>query len=168
MKTAYLALGTNLGDRVQNLANARRQLANEHMRVVRESSIYETEPRYFRDQPWFLNQVVEIETDLFPRQLFAHVKKTERTLGRQPTQPNGPRLIDIDILFFGDAVVNTSDLEIPHPRLAERRFVLEPLVEIAPDLRHPVTHRTMSEMLADVKGQAVRQFNKGDGCEASS
>jgi 2-amino-4-hydroxy-6-hydroxymethyldihydropteridine diphosphokinase len=163
MKTAYLALGTNLGDRAQNLANARRQLASEQVRVARESSIYETEPRYLRDQPWFLNQVVEIETDLFPRQLFALVKKTERALGRQPAQPNGPRAIDIDILFFGGAVVNTPDLEIPHPRMGERRFVLEPLVEIAPDLRHPVTGRTVREMLADVKDQAVRKIDPGNG-----
>jgi 2-amino-4-hydroxy-6-hydroxymethyldihydropteridine diphosphokinase len=158
MKTAYLALGTNLGDRVQNLANARRELSTESVRVVRESSLFETEPRYIRDQPWFLNQVIEIETDLFPRQLFAHVKKIERALGRQPTQPNGPRLIDIDILFYAEATVQTADLEIPHAHLAERRFVLEPLMELAPDLRHPVTMRTVREMLADVKDQAVRKL----------
>src|SRR5258708_5218738 len=158
MKTAYLALGTNLGDREQNLADARRQLSGEHLRVVRESSVYETEPRYVRDQPWFLNQVIEVETDLFPRQLFAHVKKIERTLGRQPTQPNGPRVIDIDLLLFGDAVVRTPDLEIPHPRIAERRFVLEPLAEIAPDLRHPITRGPRREMLAEVKHQGVRNL----------
>jgi len=158
MKTAYLALGTNLGDRVQNLANARRDLSSGRVRVVRASSLYETEPRYIRDQPWFLNQVIEIETDLFPRQLFAHVKKIERALGRQPTQPNGPRLIDIDILFYAETTVHTADLEIPHARLAERRFVLEPLMELAPDLRHPVTRRTVAEMLAEVKDQAVRKL----------
>src|SRR5258706_5319465 len=158
MKIAYLALGTNLGDREQNLADARRILSGEHLRMVRESSIYEAEPRYVRDQPWFLNQVIEIETDLFPRQLSAHVKKTERALGRQPTQPNGPRVIDIDILLFGDAVVRAPDLEIPHAGLAERRFVLEPLMELAPDLRHPVTGHTVREMLAEVKDQAVRRW----------
>jgi len=159
MKTAYLALGTNLGDRVQNLANARRELSGEHVRVVRESSLYETEPRYVRDQPWFLNQVIEIETDLFPRQLFAQVKKTELALGRQPTLPNGPRVIDIDILFYAEATVDTADLQIPHARLAERRFVLEPLMEIAPELRHPVTRRSVREMLAEVKDQAVRRLD---------
>ena len=129
MKTAYLALGTNLGDRERNPANARRELAGDRLRVARESSIYETEPCYLRGQPWFLNQVIEIETDLFPRQLFLHVKKTERALGRKPTQPNGPRIIDIDILFFGEAVVHTSDLEIPHARVRCRTVRLAPSSE---------------------------------------
>ena len=157
MKTAYLLLGSNLGDRNAALKNAAEHLASEDVRVLRVSSVYETEPQYVRDQPWFLNQAVEIETSLFPRRLLSRVKKIERAMGRQTTRPNGPRLIDIDILLYGESVVSTPELEIPHPRLAERRFALEPLAELAPELRHPRTRRTVREMLADVKGQAVRK-----------
>jgi len=156
MKTAYLALGSNVGDRDTNLAHARAHLAAQDMRVTRVSSVYETEPRDVTDQPWFLNQVVEVETELFPRQLLSRTQKIERLMGRQPTRPKGPRTIDIDILFYGQAIVDTPSLEIPHPRVADRRFVLEPLAELAPDLRHPATRRTVREMLAQVAHQKVR------------
>ncbi len=133
------------------------------MNVLRESSIYETEPRDLAEQPWFLNQVVEVETDFFPRQLQERLQKIERELGRKRTVPKGPRLIDLDILLFGSAVVSTPDLEIPHPRMAERRFVLEPLAELAPDLRHPLTKRAVREMLAQVTNQLVRRALAGRG-----
>lgn len=158
MKTAYLALGSNLGDRENNLARAAEELASADLRVVRSSSVYETEPKYVRDQPWFLNQVIEIETSLFPRQLLAHAKKVERRLGRQFTTPNGPRAIDIDVLLFAQVVMHSAELQIPHPRLPERRFVLEPLAELVPQMRHPATARTVSEMLAEVKEQSVRKL----------
>jgi 2-amino-4-hydroxy-6-hydroxymethyldihydropteridine diphosphokinase len=157
MKIVYLALGSNLGDRSGNLARAIERLSSDDLRVVRVSSVWETEPRDLPNQPWFLNQVIEIETNLFPRQLLQRLHRIERELGRVRTTPKGPRLIDIDILLFGRAVVNAPDLEIPHPRMTERRFVLEPLAELVPDLRHPVTRRTVRQMLGEVAGQAVRK-----------
>jgi 2-amino-4-hydroxy-6-hydroxymethyldihydropteridine diphosphokinase len=101
--------------------------------------------------------VIEVESDLLPRQLFQRIQRVEREMGRQRRIPKGPRLIDIDILLYGNAVVKTDDLEIPHPRLADRRFVLEPLAELAPDLRHPVARKTVRELLAEVAGQSARK-----------
>ena len=127
------------------------------MRILRTSSIWETEPRDVRDQPWFLNQVVEVESDLLPRQLFQRIQRIEREMGRQRRTPKGPRLIDIDILLYGNAVVKSDDLEIPHPHMTERRFVLAPLAELAPDLRHPVSRRSIRELLAEVAEQSVKR-----------
>jgi 2-amino-4-hydroxy-6-hydroxymethyldihydropteridine diphosphokinase len=110
------------------------------------------------DQPWFLNQVIETETTLFPRQLLARLLMIEREMGRMRVTPKGPRTIDLDILLFGNAVVHAAGLEIPHPRLSERRFVLEPLAELIPDLRPPRGRRTVREMLAVVMDQPVRRF----------
>lgn len=157
MKIAYLGLGSNLGDRNANLTEAIRLLAGDSVRVLRASSIWETEPRDVRDQPWFLNQVIEVESDLLPRQLFQRIQRIEREMGRQRRIPKGPRLIDIDILLYGNAVVKTDDLEIPHPRMAERRFVLAPLAELAPDLRHPVSKRAVRELLAEVAEQSAKK-----------
>src|SRR5580704_8601724 len=108
MTTAYLALGSNVGERHTNLTRARERLANRDTRILRPSAISETEPRDFIDQDWFLNQVVEIETSLSPEQLLAHLRSIELALGRVPTHPNGPRVIDMDILFYGDAIVSTG------------------------------------------------------------
>lgn len=160
MKITYLGLGSNLGDRRRNLEDAIARLDSPDLRVLRASSIYETEPRDVADQPWFLNQVIEAETSLFPRQFHARAKKIERELGRKPSRPKGPRLIDIDILLFGEAIVSMPELEIPHPRMTERRFVLEPLAELVPELRHPSTRRTIREMLALVKDQAIRPLRR--------
>ena len=151
MKVAYLGLGTNLGDRAANLRDAIQRLTSAECRVTRESSIYETEPRDVLDQPWFLNQVIEIETTLFPMQLLARVQRIEREMGRKPVVAKGPRLIDIDILLFGSATVSTPDLEIPHPRMSQRRFVLEPLAELVPD------RRDVQKMLKSVANQVVRK-----------
>lgn len=156
MKTAYLGLGSNLGDRHANLAEAVKLLPSERLQVKRTSSIWETAPRDVLDQPWFLNQVVEVETDLFPRQLFQHLQSIERDMGRLKRTPKGPRLIDLDILLYGNAVVKSPELEIPHPRMTERRFVLAPLAELAPDLRHPVLKRTVRELLSEVASQAAK------------
>jgi 2-amino-4-hydroxy-6-hydroxymethyldihydropteridine diphosphokinase len=163
MKLAYLGLGSNMGDREANLAQAREILASDRLIVKRASGIYETAPRDVLDQPDFLNQVVEIETDLFPRQLLDRAKQIERKMGRVVVQLKGPRIIDIDILLYGNAVVSAPGLEIPHPAIPERRFVLEPLAELAPGLRHPVTKRTIRQMLRAVTGQAVRKHDKSNG-----
>lgn len=157
MKIAYLGLGTNMGDREANLARARELLASDRLIVKRVSATYETAPRDVLDQPDFMNQVIEVETDLFPRQLLDRAKQIERKMGRVVTQVKGPRVIDVDILLYGNAVVSAPGLEIPHPAIPERRFVLEPLVELAPGLRHPVTKRTIRQMLKGVSEQAVRR-----------
>jgi 2-amino-4-hydroxy-6-hydroxymethyldihydropteridine diphosphokinase len=159
LKTVYLGLGSNIGDREANLREALERLEAAGIRVVRQSSLYETEPQDLRDQPWFLNAVVEVETDLFPLQLLACIRNVEREMGRRRLTPKGPRNIDIDILFYGRSVIETADLQVPHPRIAQRRFVLEPLSEIAPELRHPVSGKTARDMLAAVEPQRVRRLN---------
>jgi 2-amino-4-hydroxy-6-hydroxymethyldihydropteridine diphosphokinase len=157
LKTVYLGLGSNLGDRREHLNRARALLEAPDLRIARASSIYETEPRDFLDQPWFLNQVIEANTTLFPRQLLARLQKIEREIGRKRTIAKGPRVIDIDILLYGESIVQSSALQIPHPRMPDRRFVLEPLTELAPDVRHPVTKKTIREMLTRVVDQGVRR-----------
>ena len=158
MKTAFLALGSNIGDREANLRDAVDRLASDEIHVLRRSSLYETAPQEMLDQPSFLNAVMEVETSLLPMQLLARIREIEREMGRQRIAPKGPRNIDIDILFYGRAVITTQELEVPHPRLAQRRFVLEPLAEIAPDFRHPVTGKTASEILAALEPQGVRRL----------
>jgi 2-amino-4-hydroxy-6-hydroxymethyldihydropteridine diphosphokinase len=158
MKTIYLSLGSNLGDREGHLREAIALVGAEGLRVLRVSSLYETEPMEVRDQPWFLNLVVEAETDLFPKQVLARIRKIELGLGRRRGRPKGPRTIDIDILLYGESVIGTTELIVPHPRLAERRFVLEPLAELVPELRHPVNRRTMRELLAATAGQVVKRI----------
>ncbi|HWR50677.1 MAG TPA: 2-amino-4-hydroxy-6-hydroxymethyldihydropteridine diphosphokinase, partial [Bryobacteraceae bacterium] len=154
------------GDREASLREAVAQLGPAGIRVLRVSSLYETEPRDVPDQPWFLNAVVEAETELSPKMLLARTQGIEQVMGRKKTRPKGPRAIDIDILLYGNTVIDTETLVIPHPRMHERRFVLEPLTELAPELRHPATRRTVREMLAGVQDQAVRrvgEFAIGEG-----
>lgn len=158
MKTAYLSLGSNLGDREANLRRALLLLASPELRVLRFSSTYETEPQDLRGQPWFLNLVAEIETTLFPLQLLAQIQRIEKALGRKRVVDKGPRTLDIDIVFFGNFVIDTPRLQVPHPRMQDRRFVLEPLAELAPELRHPVTRRTVREMLAATHAQKVSRI----------
>jgi 2-amino-4-hydroxy-6-hydroxymethyldihydropteridine diphosphokinase len=157
VNTIYLSLGSNLGDRAGNLRAAIHGLEQAGVPVRRLSPVYQTDPVDLVDQPKFLNMVVEAETALMPRQLLARIARLERSLGRQRSVAKGPRTIDIDILFYGTSVIDMPDLIVPHPRIAERRFVLEPLSEIAPDLIHPLTRRTVRAMLAGVSGQKVRK-----------
>ena len=147
MSTAYLSLGSNLGDRAANLDAAIAKLG-EIGSVAERSSNYETEPVEVTDQPWFLNCVVEFETELEPIQLITAVLKIERSMGRTRTRDKGPRSIDIDILLYGDRVLDIAGLTIPHPAMHVRRFVLEPLAEIAPEVRHPVFKQPVRELLA--------------------
>lgn len=167
MTKVYLSLGSNLGDREANLRHALEHLETSGIHLLRQSSIYETEPQDLREQPWFLNLVVEAETSLSPAELLTKIHAIEAQLGRKRVLPKGPRTIDIDILFYDHAVVATPELQIPHPRLAERRFVLEPLAELAPDLRHPVTGRTVGEMLPAVAGQKIRLWNRSLAANSS-
>jgi 2-amino-4-hydroxy-6-hydroxymethyldihydropteridine diphosphokinase len=152
--TVYLSLGSNLGDRATQIEQALARLGKEGVRIVKRSSFYETEPVEFLAQGWFLNIAVEVETELTPRQLLRVIRQIEHELGRKRIVHAGPRTIDIDILLFGANIVNAEQLEIPHPRMTERRFVLVPMAEIAPALRHPVLRLTMEELLSATKDQS--------------
>lgn len=157
MQKVYLSLGANLGDRAAQLETAIALLDAAGIKTLRRSSLYETEPQDLPNQPWFYNLVVEAETALFPLQLLRQVERIEKEMGRQRVVAKGPRNIDIDILFFGAFVIRTKKLQVPHPRLHQRRFVLEPLAELAPTFSHPVLKRTIRQLLADLQGQAVRR-----------
>lgn len=155
MAEVFIALGSNLGDRAENLASAQTALANA-VAICDRSSVLETRPQYVTDQPPFLNMVLRGKTDLAPNVLLKFLKKIEKNLGRRPTRRFGPRLIDLDILYYEDKIVNETDLVLPHPRIAERDFVLVPLAEIAASHRHPVTGKTTVEMLDALRCDNIR------------
>ena len=154
-KIVYLSLGSNLDDRAANLRTALEKLGDLGA-VNSVSAFYETEPVGLTAQPWFVNCAAKLDTEKMPRQLLNGVLNLEQEMGRQRKQKNGPRIIDIDILLFGSAVMDMPRLTVPHPRMLERRFVLEPLLEIAPDLVHPVTRRPLRDYLNGVKTQKLR------------
>jgi 2-amino-4-hydroxy-6-hydroxymethyldihydropteridine diphosphokinase len=162
MVEVCLGLGSNLGDREGNLQEALWRLGSG-VRVTAVSSFYETEPLGYTEQPRFVNAVCRGQTDLEPLALLALLKAIEREMGRQPSLPNGPRLIDIDLLFYGEEMLESPELTIPHPRLTQRAFVLVPLAEIAPHWQHPDTGKTIAELAASVGRAGVRALERTEG-----
>ena len=152
VSSIYLGIGSNLGDRYANIRAAVELMGKiDGLKVKEISSLYETEPCGGPPQGKFLNGVVEVETQLSPRELLEKLKEIERRLGRVKTVANGPRTIDLDILLYQDLVVDEEDLKIPHPRVTQRRFALEPLAELNPDLIHPLSKKKVSQLLREVQ-----------------
>ena len=160
MSTAYIGIGSNEGDRFTNLYNSIGLLVQE-CDIEKISSVYETAPQGYKDQPDFLNCVVQVNTELRPQQLLQELKSIEMMMGRTPTFLNGPRIIDLDILMYGETVIDTDELKLPHPRMHERAFVLVPFEEIAPECVHPNLHKTISALLKELKySGAVNKWGK--------
>jgi 2-amino-4-hydroxy-6-hydroxymethyldihydropteridine diphosphokinase len=148
-RLVYISLGSNIGDRAAMLARGIEALDAAGVRVLRRSSLYASEPVDAPPQAWFLNAVVEASTSLMPLQLLRVLMGIEQALGRRRTVFHGPRTLDLDILFYGSSVIHAPTLEVPHPRIEQRRFVLVPLAELAPGMRHPVSRKAVSQLLAE-------------------
>ena len=147
----FLSLGSNQGDRKENISRALSLLQKEGVEIRRMSSLYETEPVDFTSQPWFINRVAEVQASVEPDSLLTLIKSIEQKMGRDVRARKGPRIIDIDIIMAEDEVIHTEDLEIPHPRMQKRNFVLTPFAEISPDTLHPVLKRHIKELLEESK-----------------
>lgn len=163
--TVYLALGSNLGDRKANLRAARQSLP-PLVKVTAASPIYRTPPWGYEQQPEFFNQVLAGQTEASPTTLLAYLKQIEAKVGRKPTFRYGPRLVDLDIIFYDDLVLNEPGLTIPHPRVAERAFVLVPLADLAPDMRHPITGLQVQEMLEAVSTDGIQRLDLNNSAAA--
>jgi len=150
MSIVYISIGSNLGDREESCRQAIKLIEKNGIAVRKQSRMYETEPWGIKDQPKFINMAIEVETDKKAEELLRVLKEIEKEIGRTETIKWGPRVIDLDILFYDDLILKTQDLEIPHPLMHERAFVLKPLYEIAPDKKHPVTEKTVKEMLKNL------------------
>jgi len=155
MPTVYIALGTNIGDRQSNLREALSRIEASGIHISQLSSIYETEPVDYLDQPWFLNAVVEAQTELPAAQLLSTLRQIESHMGSKKPFAKGPRLIDLDILLYATDTIDTPDLQIPHPRMLQRNFVLAPLAEIAPTFRHPNWSATVSDIFAHSSDKSI-------------
>ena len=150
MVEAYIAFGSNIGDREANI-NRAFEVLKQKIKIIKTSSLYETKPMYLENQEWFLNGAAKVDTELKPKELLGFLKSTEKKLGRKEAGRNGPRIIDLDILFYGDQILNENDLHVPHPKIQERAFVLVPLAEIEPNLIHPVYKKSISKLLSELK-----------------
>lgn len=161
MASVFLGLGSNIGDRQQQLKRAITEI-KKHARLIKQSSIYETDPWGNELQDKFLNQCLEIQTSLSPNHLLSTLKSIEKTLGRVEREKWGPREIDIDILFYDDLIINSDTLEVPHPHLHERAFVLVPLNEIAPDLIHPSLKQPVRKIVHKVKPDGIKLYYRNE------
>jgi len=163
MVDVFIGLGSNLGDRESNLRRAL-ELLEQRMKLLKVSSLYESEPMYKKDQPWFVNCVAKFETYLTPKELLEYLHEVEKKLGREKNVRYGPRSIDLDILFYGDEIVEKNDLKIPHPKVQERRFVLVPLEELDPDYIHPIYRSSVTTLLANLNSkEIVRKLEQSRG-----
>lgn len=154
MAQIFLSLGSNLGDRENFLEQTRKEIGN-FCRIEKTSSLYETEPRGVEGHPWYLNQCMEVETELSPEEFFKKCQSIEKSFGRKQKGDLAPREVDIDILFYDNLMLESDNLLIPHPRLAQRRFVLVPLAEIAPNFIHPVFKKTVEDLLKECEDQGI-------------